>query len=304
VPSALDHVKKFRAAISAVLVCTTRLGRASIPSLSKRSSIKPGRFAPGHPLVPSALKPYLMRTVGQPEISSRNHTLGPRGIMAGPELPAVRGRLPAYESRPGEPPGRGDIIHANKAAAGWDKSPGRPPPPHIAAASVPGSSMGTAAPASHLGGMTQRRPNRDSTPARLPLESTHWLPRSDGANGSPGRSADWHDRQSGYAPMPGPTHAPTRFRGLLAPLQGTAYLGQDGNIGPGRQNSVGSLEPPLGENAGLSQAGSVGVIHLDGNVLGQWVIDHLERSLSKPSTGTTGLNPRASMNWIGSPLLT
>ena len=245
-----------------------------------------------------------MRTIGQPGISGRDGTLGPRGMTPGPGLPDIRGKLPAYESRPGAPLGRDGIRHPEIAAPGRDNSPKRPSPPASASASLPRSSMKMAASASHFGGMTQRRSGRVPALARLFLESADLPLRSNGENRSPGNSVDWHARQSGYAPMPGPVHASTRFRGPLAPLQGTVHMGQDANIWPDRQTSVGSAEPPLGENAGLGQAGSAGVIHLDGNVLGQWVIDHLERSLSKPSTGTTGLNPRASMNWIGSPLLT
>jgi hypothetical protein len=42
-----------------------------------------------------------------------------------------------------------------------------------------------------------------------------------------------------------------------------------------------------------SQTGAA-TVHLDGSALGRWAIQHLERSLSKPANGMTGVDPRAS----------
>ncbi len=39
---------------------------------------------------------------------------------------------------------------------------------------------------------------------------------------------------------------------------------------------------------------SPNTLHLDGAVLGRWTIQHLERALSKPSNGMTGVDPRAT----------
>jgi hypothetical protein len=36
------------------------------------------------------------------------------------------------------------------------------------------------------------------------------------------------------------------------------------------------------------------VLHLDGAALGRWAIQHLERSLSRPANGITGIDPRAT----------
>jgi hypothetical protein len=36
------------------------------------------------------------------------------------------------------------------------------------------------------------------------------------------------------------------------------------------------------------------VLHLDGAALGRWAIQHLERALSKPANGITGIDPRAT----------
>ncbi len=40
-----------------------------------------------------------------------------------------------------------------------------------------------------------------------------------------------------------------------------------------------------------------GTIHLDGNMLGQWVTRHLEQSLSLPNRGPTGVDPRVTPAW-------
>lgn len=42
---------------------------------------------------------------------------------------------------------------------------------------------------------------------------------------------------------------------------------------------------------------ATGAIHLDGNLLGQWVTRHLERSLLQPARGPTGVDPRVVPAW-------
>jgi hypothetical protein len=58
--------------------------------------------------------------------------------------------------------------------------------------------------------------------------------------------------------------------------------------------------PPNGDKLGLesqssSRPGSGSTLHLDGAALGRWTIDHLGHVLGKPSTGMTGVDPRASI---------
>jgi hypothetical protein len=36
-------------------------------------------------------------------------------------------------------------------------------------------------------------------------------------------------------------------------------------------------------------------LHLDGSALGRWAVDHLQRTLSRPATGMTGVDPRATI---------
>jgi len=43
------------------------------------------------------------------------------------------------------------------------------------------------------------------------------------------------------------------------------------------------------------KASSAATIHIDGSALGRWAIQHLERALGKPTTGMTGVDPRATL---------
>jgi hypothetical protein len=40
---------------------------------------------------------------------------------------------------------------------------------------------------------------------------------------------------------------------------------------------------------------TVSTVHIDGSALGRWAIQHLERTLAKPPSGMTGVDPRASL---------
>jgi hypothetical protein len=40
---------------------------------------------------------------------------------------------------------------------------------------------------------------------------------------------------------------------------------------------------------------AVSTLHIDGSALGRWAIQYLERALGKPTTGMTGIDPRASI---------
>ena len=40
---------------------------------------------------------------------------------------------------------------------------------------------------------------------------------------------------------------------------------------------------------------SLGTLHLDGAALGRWAEQHLERSLGRPTSGMTGIDPRATL---------
>ncbi len=49
------------------------------------------------------------------------------------------------------------------------------------------------------------------------------------------------------------------------------------------------------EEAPGSNRPSVSVLHIDGAALGRWAVQHLERTLGRPATGMTGIDPRAAL---------
>lgn len=52
---------------------------------------------------------------------------------------------------------------------------------------------------------------------------------------------------------------------------------------------------PAGSGYGTSQGPRTGTLHIDGAALGRWTVQHLERTLGKPSAGMTGVDPRATI---------
>ena len=57
----------------------------------------------------------------------------------------------------------------------------------------------------------------------------------------------------------------------------------------GNQKPDGPEAKPGGQNV------SVSTLHIDGSTLGRWALQHLERSLGKPASGMTGIDPRATL---------
>ncbi len=50
---------------------------------------------------------------------------------------------------------------------------------------------------------------------------------------------------------------------------------------------------PVGKDDGASHTPRSFTLHLDGSTLGRWTVDHLQRTLSRPATGMTGVDPRS-----------
>lgn len=59
--------------------------------------------------------------------------------------------------------------------------------------------------------------------------------------------------------------------------------------------SPGTAPDPVDSTNG--ERATVGAIHLDGNALGQWITRHLERTLSQPNRGPSGVDPRVIPTW-------
>ncbi len=89
----------------------------------------------------------------------------------------------------------------------------------------------------------------------------------------PGQAIDgWRDRDS-------------------RPLDGQVEFARTGQKTVDRESGV--ADEPIGEDAGRHRGAGASTLHLDGSALGRWAIDHLERTLSKPASGMTGVDPRA-----------
>lgn len=119
--------------------------------------------------------------------------------------------------------------------------------------------------------------------------------RSPVARGSSGREPDWSAQQ--YAPAPvasaeprstssnaqGDSRQPDFSVRAMAAAEGA---GLEGPNPPAEQTDSPSHERPM-----------IGAIHLDGNALGQWMTRHLERALSQPNRGPSGVDPRVTPTW-------
>ena len=45
-----------------------------------------------------------------------------------------------------------------------------------------------------------------------------------------------------------------------------------------------------------------GTVYLDSAAFGHWVIDHLTREITRPTTGMTGFDPRITASYPGAPI--
>jgi hypothetical protein len=77
-----------------------------------------------------------------------------------------------------------------------------------------------------------------------------------------------------------------------------------GRSEPTDQKEVGTRESGMrpsepdsraGAKPGKGTAAAPCTLHIDGSALGRWAIQHLERTLARPATGMTGVDPRASL---------
>jgi len=65
---------------------------------------------------------------------------------------------------------------------------------------------------------------------------------------------------------------------------------------PSMNESLASTKPATVADSGAKPGGStMSTIHIDGSALGRWAVQYLERALGRPTTGMTGVDPRASL---------
>lgn len=63
--------------------------------------------------------------------------------------------------------------------------------------------------------------------------------------------------------------------------------------GRGKQTTTSTSGRSYGGVDDFHSASGVTTIHIDGNALGRWTIEHLTRALARPSAGTTSIDPRS-----------
>jgi hypothetical protein len=61
------------------------------------------------------------------------------------------------------------------------------------------------------------------------------------------------------------------------------------------QTSSGDSVGPTRRDQPQQSGPAISTLHIDGSALGRWTVQHLERALGKPSTGMTGVDPRATL---------
>ena len=117
------------------------------------------------------------------------------------------------------------------------------------------------------------------------------------------------DRTTGFAP---PRSAAEPSAGLVLPAaaQAVPYPAIDRRPAAGspttpqpfafRFGSPGSTPISAADSSGAADYGippapQTGMLHIDGTALGRWTVQHLVRTLGRPSTGMTGVDPRATL---------
>lgn len=84
----------------------------------------------------------------------------------------------------------------------------------------------------------------------------------------------------------------------FAPPAARALMGSVGSLDGQDVPNAGPTSHRRPGGAALDPATVLGgTLHLDGNALGQWVTRHLERTLTSPQRGPSGIDPRAVPVW-------
>jgi hypothetical protein len=142
-----------------------------------------------------------------------------------------------------------------------------------------------------------------SDPGELPRNETSAWPRYSIAG--PRSLSDTSDRGNAVS-YTGDMLSPANQYGPegLLPFNGVAFAPSQQVRGQRSTQSQG--QPSLSASSNTSEEAkgisSAGDLYLDGRVLGNWINRHLERALTKPSLGTTAVDPRAVAPWPGLPI--
>lgn len=146
----------------------------------------------------------------------------------------------------------------------------------------------------------ERRSDRRQNAAAAAISFTSKRPVSDPQQSPPlrwnaGAASVWMERQ--YAPS-AVSVSPIEAIAVSKERDIDPYgFGSRWPIGPGGVDAPAAVAPAEPMGAASSERPTIGAIHLDGNALGQWITRHLERTLSQPNRGPSGVDPRVIPTW-------
>ncbi len=128
---------------------------------------------------------------------------------------------------------------------------------------------------------------------------TEWVHRSGAKSGVPALFHPTSPASGGLAeigpwrpPVGGEQFDPSSRDRTEGPLRHQVELKRNLQVRDGFVLN-GSNQTP-GEDGSRSNRLRCSTLHLDGSALGRWAVDHLQRTLSRPATGMTGVDPRAT----------
>jgi hypothetical protein len=240
----------------------------------------------------------------------------PRRVAASPPvLPPLR---PAFNNSSASPmittlPGYS--LNAARRTSYASRSPRQP-----ATATLPRSTINPREPATSLPSFQPAPPTQPSAalhPKTLPSPR----PSSEVARMADGRAAFAYPAETLSRPrvVSSVNHLPNTQTSRPPETQNerAATLRQSQHWAPTARSSIGSFGQDGGTNAtmpnstrqsDLSAANSSdsdtldqAEIHLDGQILGHWVLSHLEEVLTQPQTGASFTNRRSATVWSGQP---
>ncbi len=104
----------------------------------------------------------------------------------------------------------------------------------------------------------------------------------------------FQESRTGPAPRPAAAGSGETFMEQL-PLSASEQRSSLQSVSSEHQLTSSDRDGTSGGDQPKHSRSTVSTLHIDGSALGRWTVQHLERALSKPSTGMTGVDPRAAL---------
>jgi hypothetical protein len=237
------------------------------------------------------------------EISSRQNPIPPRGLASNPTI--LVGQLPGLVPS--------SIANRSRAAPSPDLKLPSFPMPLVDATLPERRDQSQPAPISREYAVTRQTSERSivrQSTAAAPTPSQTATPKLSAPSvvsnltqrrWQATRPVGSNRMPSSVSPMT-VTYAPISHNGAEPPTSG------DGGVVRTSGGTEAATSPTLGgafaddrsgppPNASQDRRTQIGTVHLDGNALGQWVTRHLERVMSEPNRGPSGVDPRTVPYW-------